>query len=122
MKICIPTQTRDGLKAQVHEHFGSAQFFTLADTESGTVEVIENSNQHHEHGMCQPLQAIANLKVDAVVTGGMGARAVQRLNEGGIKVFRAIPGTVEEIVAQYAQGKLEEITLHNACSHHGGCH
>jgi predicted Fe-Mo cluster-binding NifX family protein len=51
----------------------------------------------------------------------MGARAVQRLNEGGIKVYRAIPGTVEAIVSQYIQGSLEEISVHNACSHHG-CH
>ncbi len=121
MKICVPTQTQEGKQAQVFEHFGSAPFFTVVDTEQGTVEVVANANSHHEHGMCQPLQAIADLKVDAVVTGGMGARAVQHLNQGGIKVYRAIPGTVEAVVALYVKGGLEEIMMHNACSHHG-CH
>lgn len=121
MKICVPTQTQEGKQAQVYEHFGSAPFFTLVDIQTGAVEVVANGNQQHEHGMCQPLQAIADLKVDAVVTGGMGARAVQRLNEGGIKVFRAVPGSVEGLVERYKQGTLEEIMMHNACSHHG-CH
>jgi predicted Fe-Mo cluster-binding NifX family protein len=49
----------------------------------------------------------------------MGARAVQRLNEGGIKVYRAIPGTVAELVGQFIQGGLEEITINNACAQHG---
>jgi len=122
MKICIPTQTRDGNTAEVYEHFGSAPFFTVCDTQSGSLEIIENANQHHEHGMCQPLSAFAGQKIDAVVTGGMGSRAVQKLNEGGVKAFRAIPGTVLDVLNQFSQGKLEEITVNNACSHQGGCH
>jgi predicted Fe-Mo cluster-binding NifX family protein len=90
MKICVPTKTKDGKTAEVYEHFGSAPFFTIYDTESKTVEVIDNSNQHHDHGMCQPLNALANQHIDVVVTGGMGARAVQKLNEGGIKTFRGV--------------------------------
>jgi predicted Fe-Mo cluster-binding NifX family protein len=122
MKICIPTKTQDGKKAEVYEHFGSAPFFTIYDMESGTVEVIDNANQHHDHGRCQPLSAFADKHIDVVVTGGMGARALQKLNEGGINAFRAVPGTVLEIVEQFSQGRLEAITVNNACAHQGGCH
>jgi predicted Fe-Mo cluster-binding NifX family protein len=122
MKICVPTQTNIGKAAEVFEHFGSAPFFTIYDTENGAVEVIDNANQHHAHGMCQPLSAFADKPIDVVVTGGMGARAVQKLNEGGIKVFRAIPGTVQEIADQVLLDGLEEITPNNACAHQGGCH
>ena len=52
MKICIPTQTNDGKTVEVYAHFGSAPFFTIYDIENGVVEVIDNSNQHHAHGMC----------------------------------------------------------------------
>ncbi len=121
MKICIPTETNEGLAAVVYGHFGSAPFFTVVDTESNLVEVIENANQHHAHGMCQPMGALTGKNVDAVVTGGMGARAVQKLQEGGIKVYRAIPGSVADIVSQYAKGGLQEITVENACAQHG-CH
>lgn len=121
MKICIPTETNEGKKAQVYGHFGSAPYFIIVDTEDDSVEMIKNSDQHHAHGMCHPMGALTGKKVDAVVTGGMGARAVQKLNDGGIKAFRAVPGTVEDIISQFSKGGLEEITVSNACAQHG-CH
>jgi predicted Fe-Mo cluster-binding NifX family protein len=121
MTICIPTTTNEGKEALVHEHFGSAQFFTLCDTETGMVEVIANSDQQHAHGMCQPLSIFADRHIDAVLCGGMGVRAVQKLNQSGIRAYRAIPGTVAEVLEQFAGGRLAEITVENACNHHG-CH
>jgi len=121
MKLCIPTETNEGKKAQVYGHFGSAPYFTIVDTEKDSVEIINNANQHHAHGMCQPMRALMGKKIDAVVTGGMGARAVQGLNQNGIKAYRAIPGTVADIVSQFTKGRLEEITVQNVCAQHG-CH
>ena len=121
MKLCIPTKTNDHHTAEAYDHFGSAPYFMICDTESGAVEVIENNNAEHAHGMCQPMNALMGNKVDAVVTGGMGGRAVQKLNEGGIKAYRAIPGTVADIISQFTKGGLEEITVNNACAQHG-CH
>ena len=121
MKICIPTETNEGKSAEVYEHFGSAPYFTIVDTEKDTIEVINNANQHHSHGMCQPMSALMGKKIDAVVTGGMGARAVQKLNEGGIKAYRGIAGTVADIVSQFTKGGLKEITVQNACVQHD-CH
>ena len=121
MKICIPTETNEGKSAKVYGHFGSAPYFTVVDTEKNSVETIDNANQHHAHGMCQPMNALIGKSIDAVVTGGMGARAVQKLNEGGIKAYRAIHGTVADIVSQFTKGALEEINVHNACGQHS-CH
>ena len=121
MRICIPTETNEGKTAKTYGHFGSAPYFTIVDTEKDTVEIINNANQHHSHGMCQPMNALIGKKIDAVVTGGMGGRAVQKLNEGGIKAYRAIQGTVADIVNQFIKGGLEEITVTNACAQHS-CH
>ncbi|MDD5281871.1 MAG: NifB/NifX family molybdenum-iron cluster-binding protein [Candidatus Omnitrophica bacterium] len=121
MKICIPTESNEGRSAKVYEHFGSAPYFTIMDIEKDSIEAINNTDQHHSHGMCQPMNALIGKKIDAVVTGGMGARAVQKLNEGGIKVYRAIPGTVADIISQFVKGELEEIAIQNACAQHG-CH
>jgi len=118
MRICIPTETKNGKMAAVYEHFGSAPYFTVYDTEMDTVEVIDNSNQHHTQGMCQPMSALVDKKLDAVVCGGMGARAIQKLNEGGIKVYRAIAGTVSDIASQFIKGNIQEITVENACTQH----
>lgn len=121
IKICIPTETGEGKAARVYGHFGSAPYFTICDIDHGTMEIIENINQHHSHGMCQPLQALAGRMVHAVICGGMGARAVMMLNESGIKTYRAIAGSVEEVLQRYKTGALEEITVENSCAGHG-CH
>jgi len=121
MKICIPVETKEGLKAKVNAHFGSALYFTIYDTEKETCEIINNANQHHLHGMCQPMSVLNDKNIDVVVCGGMGARAVLKLNEGGIKAYRAIAGTVSDILKKYKEGQLEEITVSNACTQHN-CH
>lgn len=121
MKICIPTETNEGKSARVYGHFGSAPYFAIYDSEIDEFEVIDNSNQHHAHGTCHPMGALDGKNIVAVVCGGMGARAVQKLNEAGIKAYRAITGTVDEIIKKYKQGELEEITSENSCTGHG-CH
>jgi len=121
MRLCIPTETPDGKQALVYGHFGSAPFFTVYDTEKDTVEIIRNDNEHHAHGMCQPLAALNGKDIDAVVCGGMGARAVQMMNQGGVKTYRAIQGTVADVAGRFSKGGLEEITVDNACGHHD-CH
>ncbi len=121
MKLCIPTETNEGKNAKVYAHFGSAPYFTIVDTESDSVEIIDNLNQHHAHGMCQPMSALLGKSIDAVVTAGMGGRAVQKLNESGIKAYRAFAGSVDDVVSQFAKGGLDEITVENACAQHG-CH
>lgn len=121
MRICIPTETNDGKNAKVYGHFGSAPFFTIYDTDNDSIEIVDNSNQHHSHGTCHPMGSLTGKKIDAVVCGGMGARAIQKLNEGGIKAYRAAAGSVSEIAGQFAKGGLEEMTVENACAQHG-CH
>jgi len=121
MRICIPIETDEGKAAKVYGHFGSAPYFAIYDTEKDKFEVIDNSNQHHAHGTCHPLGMLDGKNINAVVCGGMGARAVQLLNDAGIKAYRADASTVEEIIKKLKDKKLEEITVENACAQHG-CH
>jgi len=121
MKICIPTGDNKGLQGVVYGHFGSAPYFTIYDTENGSVNVIDNNNAHHSHGMCHPLNALGQSVIDAVVCRSMGMRAVAQLNNGGIKAFLAEGEKVSDIAASYKKGELKEITAENACRMHG-CH
>ena len=121
MRICIPTETGDGYNARVHEHFGSAPIFTIFETDTKALEVVENPNNKHLHGTCQPLNVLNGTGVDVVICASMGARAVQKLNQGGIMAYRARGNTVGEIIQNYGSGDLEEITPGNACAQHH-CH
>lgn len=121
MKICIPVEANEGLKSKVFAHFGSAPYFLIFDTSKNNFEIISNSDSRHIHGMCHPLKVLENQTINAVACRGMGARAVQKLNEGGVRAFRANAGTAGEIIKKYSQGILEEINIENSCIDHE-CH
>ena len=87
MKMCIPTRDERGMQSEVFDHFGSAPFFTLVDSESGQVEVEQNDNTHHGHGTCHPLRQFGSHSIDAVVCQAMGRGAVASLKEAGVRVF-----------------------------------
>ncbi len=121
MKLCIPIASKEGLIAKISDHFGSAPYFLIYDTNKATFKIIENSNQHHAHGQCQPLGAILGQDINAVVCSGMGIRAINKLNEGGIKTYKAKAETVKDIIRKFQDGALEKITIKNACVEHH-CH
>ena len=120
----MPTMGNSGMDERVHNHFGSASYFTIFDSETQELKVIENSNTHHSHGACQPLEAIAGYNVNAVLTNGMGKRAVQKMNDGGVKVFLLEDDTVSSAIEKFNSGSLLELTIENACGghHHGHGH
>ena len=124
MRICIPTGTKAGLKAEVYGHFGSAPYFTVCDSKTLKCEIIDNGNVVHEHGMCNPLKAVGESRPDAVAVGGIGMGAIRGLNAAGIKVYISTEATVEATVAAINVGKLKEADASMACGHHGkgGCH
>lgn len=119
MTICIPTRGDAGLKDTVFDHFGSAPYFTLYDSESGEVRTIANQNAHHSHGTCHPMTQLAGENIDCVVCGGMGRRAIQALNADGIKVFYARTTSVNDVVDRMKAGDMKELTPAQACLGHG---
>jgi len=124
MKICFPVAQDKGLESEVYGHFGSAPLFIVVDTDAGTVGKITNNNQHHAHGMCNPILALDNQHVDAIVVGGIGAGALNKLNASGIRVFQARAATVQANVDLFAGKNLPEYTLQQCCGGHGpgsGC-
>ncbi len=121
MKICIPTVGQRGLEEKVSEHFGGAPYFTIADTATDQTENILNQNQHHSHGQCHPLGQLAGRGIEAVVCTGMGRRAIEILNEEGIKVFIGTGDTVKTVVDQFKKGILKELAADQGCTGHD-CH
>lgn len=124
MKVCFPVQTNEGLASTVYNHFGSAPLFLVVDTASDAITVINNRDQHHVHGACNPTKALDGQSVEAIVVGGIGAGALNKLNQLGIKVHRAEAGTVRENMDLFAGKGLPELTLQACCGGHGkdgGC-
>jgi predicted Fe-Mo cluster-binding NifX family protein len=122
MNICIPVTQENDLQSRVSGHFGSAPFFAIADTESGSVRTVPNGNRDHRHGRCQPMRALAGLDIDAVVVGGIGAGALSRLQAMGVPVYRAGAETAADALQAFTDGNVVEITPEMACEHHGYGH
>ena len=120
VKIAIPVAEYRGLESEVYGHFGSAPAFALVDAETMSVEAIGNRDHAHVHGACSPMKALAGARPDAVIVGGIGMGALMGLREAGIKVFRAVGGTVADAVRQLKAAELAEMDEAGACSGHGG--
>jgi predicted Fe-Mo cluster-binding NifX family protein len=123
MKICFAVEKDEGINSAVYGHFGSAPLFVMVDTESNDVMAVGNRDMIHVHGACNPVAAIGGRGVNAVVVGGIGAGALNRLNAEGIDVYAAVGQTVAQNVELLKEGKLPVLTLQHSCAGHqgGGC-
>lgn len=119
MLACIPTKGNAGLEDTVHDHFGSAPYFTLYDSESDKITVLENRNAHHSHGTCHPMNQLARYHIGCVVCSGMGRRAIEALNSEGIKIYQANVEKVSQVVEALKAGGLTEMDPATACHGHG---
>ncbi len=125
MKIAFPVEENIGLESPVYGHFGSAPLFVVLDSTSGDFQALGNTDAHHIHGQCQPIKALGGTPVDLVVVGGIGAGALIKLQGLGIRVFRAVEGSVKDNLELLNSGKLPEFAADMTCAgHHGGhgCH
>ena len=119
MLVCVPTNGNAGLQDTVSDHFGSAPFFTLYDSATEKLEIVENRNAHHDHGTCHPMNQLTKYHIESVVCYGMGRRAIEALSVEGIKVYQSKSEKVEQIIEEIKTGNLAEIDPAKACRGHG---
>lgn len=121
MRLCIPTLDTKGLDSEMCDHFGSAPYFTLYDTESSQVTTAVNGHRNHIHGSCMPVDMLKTHQADTVLCKGMGARAIDLLVTAGIKPYLVDAETVSEAIAQFKAKNVRILNVKNACQHHD-CH
>jgi len=116
-RIVIPAEDGNGLNARLSEHFGRAPYFIIVELEDGNisnVQVVPNESEHFG-GFGRPPDRILQLRPNAVITYGMGPRALSIFQEARIAVLKANADTVKDVVEAYRQDKLEELT--EGCRH-----
>jgi len=116
-KLCIPTEGGGGLNGRVGEHFGRVPTFTLVDSDSGEVEVLDNTSEHMG-GMGLPADLLVRAGAEVVLCQGLGRRAIQLLSEAGVSVCTGVSGTVAEAVAAWKGGAMPEAGESEACTRH----
>jgi len=117
VRVCIPIENGEDVSATVCEHFGAAPAYLIHDTGTGESKLVKGTEGEHEHGGCRPLDNLEVGTLDAMIVGGIGPRAVGRLGEAGVRVYRAAGRTVKENIDALARGELHELTSDETCSH-----
>ena len=107
MKIAITAEGKE-LSSEIDLRFGRAKVLLVVDTDTGDFQAHDNTvNLNAAHGAgIQAGQDIANLGVEAVITGNVGPNAFKTLNAANVKVFLAEKQTVQQAIDSYKAGEL----------------
>jgi len=116
-KVCVPTIGAGGLNDTVGEHFGRVPTYTILDTDTGGVEVVNNTSEH-AGGRGLPADILAGLGIDVLLCRGAGRRALSILAENGIDVCVGLSGTADEAIEAWKSGRLDGATEDDACQQH----
>ena len=121
VRIVVPVSDEKGIDAQLSQHFGRAPFYAIIDLdEEGKVigqGTIANTSEHFG-GVGLPPDRIMQLKPKALVTYGLGSKALRMFQDAGVAVLRTEANTVREVVDAYNKEELQELTQGCHHAHH----
>jgi len=110
MKIAIPVNGK-----MINQHFGRSENFVIVTVEEKKVVAVEEVSAAefaHQHKALADL--LAQHETDTVITGGIGAGAIEGLQQNGFKVIKGASGE------SFIDGTLED--SNEVCNHHGEHH
>ncbi len=122
MKIAISSKDK-GIKSQISDRFGRADYFVIVDTDTNELKAIENTAKDEPTGAGgMAVRLIAKENVEIIIAPEIGPKAATAIKAFNIKAYRKGEfATVEEAVNAYKEDKLEEFvfpTLENPAGLH----
>jgi predicted Fe-Mo cluster-binding NifX family protein len=108
MKLAVTSQGNN-LQSPLDLRFGRAKYFIVVDTETGAFSAVDNAvNLNAAQGAgIQAGKRVAELGVNALITGHVGPKAFSTLQAAGVKIHIGTAGTVAEAIEQFKAGKLK---------------
>ena len=106
-----------GMDENIGEHFGRVPTYTIVDTDTNEVSVIDNTSGH-AGGQGYPPEIIANTGAEVMICQGLGRRAILMFEELGIMVYVGASGSVKDVIQMWERKELQPATDENACSMH----
>ncbi len=118
MKVAVTAQGKE-LSSEIDTRFGRAKWLIVFDTDTGDFEAHNNDiNLNAIQGAgIQTGQNIANLGVEAVITGNVGPNAYKTLSAASVKIFLAEKQTVAKALESFKAGKLNQVDQANVEGH-----
>jgi predicted Fe-Mo cluster-binding NifX family protein len=117
VRIVIPVMDETSLNAKLSKHFGRAPYFVAIDIDEENSVIgqrtIPNTSEHFG-GVGHPPDRILQLRPNALITYGMGPRALRIFQNAEIAVLKTNATIVREVITAYNNDELDELTE--------GCH
>lgn len=111
--VVVPVLDESGETSQLSPHFGRAPYFAVVEVkEDGHIEslVFQPNRSEHFGGQGRPPDIILGFSPQAVITFGMGPRAMRRFQAEGIAVMQASSENLGEVISAFARDELSELT------------
>lgn len=121
MRIAISADDKNGLDSVVSPHFGRCPHYVLVDVEGQeikAVNAIDNPYYGH-HAPGQVPTFINEQRVNVMLTGGMGGRAIAFFQRFGIEAVTGASGTVRYALERYLDGELRGYAPCHESQEHG---
>ncbi len=105
MKIAVSAMGKS-LESPFEPRFGRASGFVIFDTETNQIEYLDNSvSQSLPQGAgIQSAQMIMDSGALVLITGNIGPRASQALENSNLEIFSCEADTVSEAIQSYQSG------------------
>jgi predicted Fe-Mo cluster-binding NifX family protein len=119
VRIAI-TSSGPMLDSEIDPRFGRARYVLIVDTDSLSVEPIENPNVAAGGGAgVQTSQMVIGRSVGAVLTGNCGPNAYRTLNAANVQVYAGVSGTVRAAIEAFTRGELGPLSGPSVPGHFG---
>jgi len=107
MRIAV-SSTGKNLDANLDPRFGRAAYFIILDTETMDFEAVANTQSLSlpQGAGIQAGKALADHRVDALITGHCGPKAFKVLQNAGVRIVTGAGGKVADAVDQFLKGEL----------------
>ncbi len=120
MKVAVSAVSPE-YDAPMQPRFGRCEYFVVIDTETRAWEAHPNPAVDAMGGAgSQAAQFLANLGVEAVISGNYGPTAFMGLDAAEIRMYQASGGSVCEAVDALLGDRLESVSGATGPSRHGG--
>jgi predicted Fe-Mo cluster-binding NifX family protein len=125
--VAVPSCAPGGIDAQVSEHFGHCDLFTLVEIDNGDITKVDSlPGVAHQQGGCMlPVDLLANHGVKILIAGGMGMRPLMGFSQVGIDVYKnGGAAKVSQVIQAFLDGSMTKFSPASSCANHaeGGCH
>jgi predicted Fe-Mo cluster-binding NifX family protein len=118
LKIAITSKGKS-MDAEVDPRFGRARYLIVFDTESGSLDALDNQEgiDAAQGAGIMAGQAVASSGAEALITGNCGPKAFNVLRSAGIKVYIGASGTVRQAIEAHDAGELSPAEAPNVQGH-----